>query len=1436
MNEREDRDQTMALSEELQEAFGGLPCGLCVYRAEGEDIFPVYHNHAFYEMMEYSEGDIQRVNERSEYLGVHPDDVAPLRAAITDAMRHDGAPIHYTYRIWSERKQDYRWVHLSGSVKPQKNGTKLLYGVFSEVSEQKRLERELTASNARMQDIINAIPGGVAVYRVSDIFETVYFSDGVPKLSGYTAEEYRKLVTHDAVQLTYPEDAAMVAENLRQALRDHTVADFEFRKLHRDGHIVWVHIQARQVGEEAGFPLLLCVFHNVSDLKETQSELNHLVNSIPGGIASYRIEGGRFIPTYYSDGVLALSGHTRAEFEELVREDALNVIFEADRERVIAAAKIAVESGDVLDVSYRMRHKNGSLIWIHLNGRRMGPLAENVKFYAVFTGISSESQLFQSIAGETADGIYVIEKENFDLLYANESKTLFGSTVDKIGQKCYTALFGKQAPCEFCTLDNPLLDGAEHEMEIEGTDRFFSTSFRETNWNGIPAYVQYVKDVTEQVHSRREKERLEQYFQTMVQYLPGGVAVVRYNKDGSMTPEFLSEGFSVMTGMTPETAWKLYREDAMKGVHPDDQEQVIQNMARFVVSGKSRIDLVYRLLKGDGGYVWVKNTLSLIRSEGEETRLYASYHDMTAERAEQEELRRQYKEMILQHYLTPGPDALILGHCDITENRILEIIDHTDSDLLKTFSDCRETFFTGIASLVVDEEERKAFLNSYLNAPALAAFEAGRTEVLLNCFMKLPKEPAGRYVRVKVNLVEAPDTGDLTGVLTITDTTERAIHDRILQQLSLVSCDLVVDVDLIHDRSTVLSGDLDRRDATVSEGHHSDRIAHMLREQVVPRDHERVAKMMAPDYMRDRLERDGAYSLSFSVAEEDGNLSAKRLTVSAIDLRIGRVCLARADITDSVREQQGLLNAVAYTFELLAMIHVDAGRLTLYTRKTVMENLPPYSVDDYNSAVSQIAASYGTGWTKAELAEIEGHLYLENMLSRLAEHPAGYDFVLPYQLESGLRYKQINVLWGDSDHKTVCLVRADVTDMLAEERQRKAELEEALVQAEQANAAKTDFLSSMSHDIRTPMNAIMGMTTLAFAHLDDRERLEDCLEKISYSSKHLLSLINDILDMSKIERAKITLNHENINLPELVGQLSAMLASQVKAAGLKFTVRTMGIRHASFYGDVLRVNQILINILGNAIKFTQKGGEVNLLIEELPSKGTAGLVRYRFTVSDTGIGMTEDFLSHVFEPFTRSRSAMRVEGTGLGLSITKGLVDLMGGKIEVESWEHQGTAFRVELEFEAAQADGPDAAAPDKADLDHFDSKTLGGRHFLVVEDNAINSEILSELLHMYGADTVVRTDGEQAVQTFREAKPGTFDAILMDIQMPKMNGYEATRAIRALERPDAGTIPIIAMTANAFAEDIQSALEAGMNAHVAKPIDIKALLATLKKQMRTDL
>lgn len=1158
-------------------------------------------------------------------------------------------------------------------------------------------------------------------------------------------------------------------------------------------------------------------------------ELQEILNAIPGGAACYRIAENRLEPVFYSDSLPALFGYARQRFHALTKGDALRLVYKADLARVCGAIEAAVASGQALDVSCRAQHGDGRLTWVHLGGRRAGSASIGLRFYVVFSGISAEARQFQRLANETAHGIYVIERESYELLYVNESKNLFIGSSDHVGEKCYTALHGRQEPCEFCTLKTHPADGTVHGMHAGNNGHFYSTRFQETLWLGIPAYIKYVQDVTEEVKAQQEKERLDQYFQTLVHKLPGGIAVVRFEKGGGRIPEYFSDGFAALCGMTMAEVWQLYQEDGMAGVHPADLDQLNKELDAFIASGKDHCELTYRLKKGDGSYLWVKNNVSMLQRGNGEFTFYANYRDITKERKEQETIRRQYKELILQHYRTPGPNALIVGHCNITQNRILEISDQTHSNLLKTFGTEREHFFTGLAGLVVNGAERQAFLNVFLNKPALAAFAAGDTEQQLNCFIRLPQETAGRYANFKMILVETPDTGDITGILTVSDITEETISSRNLHQLSTYNYDLIADVDLPRDSSTLLSGSLRPGDADQRTGCHSERLAWMIREQVVPKDKDLVAKMTAPAYMLEHLERGGAYSFSFSTLGGSGEIQTKKMTVSAADLQLGRICLAMADITDSVREQQGMLSAMAYTFELLGFIHIRSQSFTLYTRRTVLEALQPDQCE-YPAWLESLKKKYAP---QGGPQEVEHRFGLASILKQLREQPNGYDFVMPYRDGDGLCYKQVNVLWGDQGHNTVCLVRQDVTDMLTAERQSKQALEKALALAEEANQAKSDFLSSMSHDIRTPLNGIMGMTALAEAHLADRDKVQGCLQKIALSSRHLLSLINDILDMSKIERSKIALNHTNVLLPDLLEQLSSMMGPQAREVGLCFELRTAEIKHECFCGDPLRISQILLNLLSNAIKFTPEGGSVSFEVEELaPIKG-AEYVRYRFTVRDTGVGMSQDFMAHLFEPFTRSEKTARIQGTGLGLSITKGLIDLMEGSISVESEEQRGSTFRVELECELAEQAHVRTVQPQTPGTGRAGERRVAGRRFLVAEDNEINAEILSELMQLHGAETVVKPNGAQTVRAFEISAPGTYDAILMDIQMPEMNGYEAARAIRGLAREDAARIPIIAMTANAFAEDIREALNAGMNAHIAKPIDMQVLLEALNHWMQ---
>ena len=387
---------------------------------------------------------------------------------------------------------------------------------------------------------------------------------------------------------------------------------------------------------------------------------------------------------------------------------------------------------------------------------------------------------------------------------------------------------------------------------------------------------------------------------------------------------------------------------------------------------------------------------------------------------------------------------------------------------------------------------------------------------------------------------------------------------------------------------------------------------------------------------------------------------------------------------------------------------------------------------------------------------------------------------------------------------------------------------EALQTAENANKAKTDFLSNMSHDIRTPMNAIIGITSLIRHDAGNKAKVIEYADKIDISSQHLLGIINDVLDMSKIEAGKTVFKYSDFSILDLVQELNTIFHTQIYEKQQTLTIIKENIQHEWVNGDQVHLIQIFSNLLSNAVKYTQEGGEIQFFVEECETKSSV-YAKYRFLVSDNGMGMSADFKDTIFDAFTRAESSLtnKIQGTGLGMAITKNLVEAMGGTIDVESELGQGSCFEVLMDLKIAEDRTVALAAQEETDKQ--DGNILQGMRFLCAEDNELNAEILTELLKIEGAECTICENGEEILKAFEQSAPGDYDMILMDVQMPVMNGYEATRAIRRSSHELAKTIPIIAMTANAFSEDIQHSLAAGMNAHVSKPVEMKVLEKTIR-------
>ena len=1158
-----------------------------------------------------------------------------------------------------------------------------------------------------------------------------------------------------------------------------------------------------------------------------QQENQYLTDALAGGTCLYSLENGVFSACSWSDGLPVLLGFPPAEYHEMMGRGALEIVCAEDRAHVETAFFNAFSTGRPTRLACRLRGSDGELLWIRVNA---GPVTQDGKtlLFAIFSSATDRSMM-QRVSDETTDAVYVIDADDMNLLYVGGEHAVWGGQrTIHLGTKCYQTLHGRERPCECCPMARGLPDGAREVRFTDLPERVYRVKSQHIDWNGSPAYIQYISDISAEKRQRKDWARLDRYYQTLVRNMPGGMAVMRRRPDGTYITEFLSCGFATMTGMPRNQAMALYERDALGGVHPDDRTELYLALEQCIRDGSDSCQMMYRIRKGSDGYVWVRNHCSFLPDEGSTT-VYAVFSDITEEVRRQEILQRQHTNM-LQHYredLQSG--AIITTRSDITEDRVLEIRGYTGCRIKNRPNRLRSKMIEKFAAAIPDEKERAGFLDRFSNEALIAAHQRDETLTEYDCFARSPEMSSGRYVHVIEETTTIPGTGNLTGILSVWDMTSKHLVLQMQQRLVSDNYDFILGLDFVQNRYWNLCPADGNFEQPQESGDCTRLLKKLVLDEAIPRDRDKCARMLDPAYIKARLDKGPSYSFHYSTRSESG-VQAKNALVFRMDERMDWFCFARTDITDSLREQQALLRILAQTFELLAFVSLEMDSCLFYSRQTILMDRPPL----VRQGVSEMEKELFTDCDVPEdqRRELLQNMSLEQMMARLKLEPEGYSFIVEVRQSGQRHYKQVSVTWGGADRQSVCAVRSDVTRAKLDEEQRTEHLRSALALARDANRAKQDFLSAMSHDIRTPMNAIVGMTDLALTHRDDPVQVEKSLRIIRDSSNHLRDLIGDILDMSRIESGRLVLNKEPFSHAKLLQMLTdrtQMLADQQK---IQFHF-SINIQHDACVGDALRIEQILENLLGNAVKFTPAGGNVTLEVKELSPK-SENVGWFRYTISDTGIGMNAKTLSHLYDPFYRekSRQVNGTEGSGLGLSIVKNLVDYKGGIMDVTSAPGKGTTFVVKIPLAFVAPDEVEKLARRGRSSDVLPKKCLQGRRILLVEDHPINRIVAQQMLKDAGAAVVCAQDGQEGLKIFCHSAPETFDAILMDLRMPVMDGYEATSAIRACAHPQAGKIPIIAMTANAFAQDVQDCLRVGMNAHVAKPVDQQVLLRVILRYL----
>jgi len=1188
-------------------------------------------------------------------------------------------------------------------------------------------------------------------------------------------------------------------------------------------------------------------------------EIKAMTRLIPGDFVVYLLDGRKMKVIHFTDSILTSFDVTRDIFEKATSDDALDVVMPGDREYVLSTVLDKPVGPEMIECVFRLIHKDKGFFWVHSKSRIIGQINGKSVVFTNYLNLSDEAEFYSRTRNDTDTASYMIDIHTREILYANRAARQL-SVLENSGRfagcLCFEYLYAKKEPCADCPISKLLPEKpCEEERYNKETGHWYAVTYRRVNWCLHDCAEIFINDITlDKARESAEQESLTRYSLAIK-----GAKLAVWEYDIASKTLFIPEGENSVYaksryGLTENIVANV--PDSMMPMGLSDKDRAdFARLYEEIRNGKeyATADIWFRA-RETGEPCCDRITYYVLKNkEGIPVKAYGVGTDITSSKKEGLRFHQSF-----QAILEANPEALCAFQINMTKNFSYEGHGASAYILDALRSDTVDGLFENAARMIPFDEDREKFRKMFNRARLIRSFNAGISNERLD-YRRNDESGRPFWVRTYVNFLRNPDTNDIEGVLCSLDISESKREKQIIQYITDTEFDYIALLDAVKQKyyaryigNSFQMNFPKRKWDSDKVWEYADIVEAAVETWVHPDAREEFKSAVQMERLLEGLSNEKEYVVTLKGLKRDGILCWKQLTFSWLDEDPRWILIRQRDVTSLIEKQRQQLEMARAEVDQVKdiMDSISAGISVLR-----MSDPDHLSFSYVNLQLFRMLGFDPVGNTAEEFEKTENHLvnkYFQDAF--IGVHPDDLDrvrktfrdnfdsekfIVEKYRtMGAGGRYiwleQEVKLKSQTPDSRIFYAIYRDAGEekRLEEALAKQLENEKALREkAIAANEAKSEFLSRMSHDIRTPLNGIIGMTYLA-RQQSDSEETENYLAKIDTSSKFLLGLVNDILDMSKAEHNKVELHPEPYRPEVFFNYLNTIFAPLCDDKNQKFVIESNLMKETIPLMDPLRVNQIFFNLLSNAVKNTPEGGTIKLRLRESMTK--EGKMLLVAEVIDNGIGMSEEFQKVLFDPFTQENrnDISEKRGTGLGLAIVKKMTDLMNGTITVKSELGKGTCFTFRAEFEAV------STAKLKEDFllkhDDDDYRVLRGKHVLLCEDHPLNQEITKALLDEKGMLVTVAEDGKIGIERFRGAPENFYSAVLMDIRMPVLDGIETTRQIRKIPRKDAKTVPIIAMTADAFAEDISRAKSAGMNDYITKPVEPDALFRILEKQIRS--